>query len=453
MLKYLVAVILLFSFLFACNDPASISTGVIASDELNLIFENDFELTATTTEEDSVLTYIPGSSNERYPCGIFNDPSFGQTAAELFLQFRYPINPDIPNFEDATVDSLILHLGLADTDRIYGDSLQSFEFEVYEVTEDMENVENYYSNQSFETEAMPLGSFSVDSELSNNMTETRFFFQDTIIVDTLNPQVSLELDNTLAERLINLDSLARMSNTNFLEVFKGLNIRPVSTNDGMISFAFEQATSTTRITYFTGRMTLYYQKDGVPREYSWVVDPSFSTQVINYSSDLTGAPIQEAIDDPDIGNDLLYLQGYSGTNVKVAIDGWQSLSDVIVNRAELEVFARISEEDEALYPLPDQLIVSELLDDQLVFVRDFSLASLPGLDIDDAGGSIELVEEGIYKYSLNISTHFQEILDGEVGNEIFLRLFPKPFNVRRVILLGPEDPDYPMNFRLTYTQL
>ena len=438
----------------ACNDPASINTGVIASDELDLILENDFELTATTTLEDSVLTYIPGSSNDRYPCGTFDDPDFGQTSAQLFLQFRYPVNPDIPIFEDATVDSLILHLGLANSDRVYGDSSQTFEFEVYEVLEDMENVENYYSNQVFETEAMPLGSFSVDeTDFSREISVTNFFTADTVVVDTIQPQVSVELDATLAERLINLDSLARLSNTNFLEVFKGLNIRPVSSNDGMASFSFEQEASNTRISYFTGRMTLYYQRDGVPREYSWVVDPSFSTQVINYTSDLTGAPIEDAVDDPDVGNEQLYLQGYSGTNVKIAIDGWQSLSDVIVNRAELEVFARISEEDAALYPLPEQMIASELFNDQLVFVRDFSLATLPGQVIQTAGGDIEMVEEGLYKYTLNISTHFQEILDGSVNNEVFLRLFPKPYNVRRVILLGPEDPEYPMNLRLTYTQL
>ncbi len=453
MLRNLLIILLTSCVLFFnCNDPARINTGVVDQEDLNISLKEDFILTATTTAEDSVITYSPDNRHERYPCGIFEDPEFGITNAQLFFQIRYPITFSIPDFEDATADSLVLHLGLAESDPIYGDSTETHDFEVYEVVEEMDNAVNYYSNQSFETESTPLASFSASPNFNREFDISTFYFADTAIVDTLSPEISVKLDDALGDRLLALDSAQLQSNTEFLQVLNGINIRPVSTNKGLTSFRFENTGTYSGINYYTGRLSLYYTKDGVQREYSWVVDPTFSTKVINYDQDVSGAPIEDAIDNENIGQESLYIQGFDGTNAKIKIEGWDFPDDLIVNKAELEVYAEIEPENEELYPLPPQMILSEDVEGTLSFIRDFSLAAQFG-NLTTSGGQIEEVEEGLYRYTLNISSHLQEIFDGDVSNEVFLRLFPKPSNVRRVIVHGPGHDTYPMKLVLTYTQL
>ena len=197
---------------------------------------------------------------------------------------------------------------------------------------------------------------------------------------------------------------------------------------------------------------MYYTKDGVGRELNWNIDPSLSTKVISYTHDYAGSEIEPFIEDPALGDSLLFLQGYSGVNAKVTLNDLSNLQDVIINRAELEVFGTILDEDKEFYPLPEQLIAAEIVDEELSLVRDFSFSTSVG-NVSLSGGDKEDFEENIYQYKLNLSTHFQEIVDGDASNEIILRLFPKPSNVRRMAIFGPGHSTYPMKLVITYTQL
>ena len=68
------------------------------------------------------------------------------------------------------------------------------------------------------------------------------------------------------------------------------------------------------------------------------------------------------------------------------------------------------------------------------------------------------------KYIINISGHFQKIIDGEEENSLNLtsgveqtnfypRIMPKAITPSRVIFYGANHPLYPLKLNLTYTRL
>ena len=443
--------------LLNCNDPANINTGLVDQDRVNVLNLEIDNFTATTVMEDSLVTYTPGGLQTRYPCGKFVDPIFGTTNADIYFQTRFPITLGIVDFEDATYDSLVLTMAYDPVDPLYGDSTQTINYEVFRVTEDMDNAETVYSNQTFETEADPVGAFSLEPDFEDENTPLLFYFSDSTLVDTIAPSIRVKLDDELGMELFDLDSISFTSNTEFLSILKGFKVTATEETNNIASFIFENLTSQRGINFTAGRLTLYYTKDGIGREQNWGIDPTNSTKVLNYEHDYAGSEIEAFIDDPLLGDSLTFMQGFAGVNTKITIDEAAlaldfNSGDVIINKAELEVFATILDEEPDLYPLPDQIIVAELVDDQITLVRDFSFATSVG-DVSRSGGDQQLVEDNIYRYNVNISTHFQEIVDGDASNEFFLRLFPKPANVRRMALFGPGHSTYPMKLKITYTQL
>ncbi len=451
--KLLVVIAFGFSLLLLnCNDPAKIDTGLVDQDRLDILNLEITNLTATTVTEDSVVTYTPGGLQARYPCGEYNDPIFGKTSAELYFQTRFPLTLGVVDFEDGTYDSLILSMAYDSVDPVYGDSTETMNFEIFRVTEDMDNAERVFSNESFETENTAVGSFSLEPEFETTDTPTTFYFTDSTLVDTIAPSIRVKMDDALGMELFNLDSISYTSNSEFLSILKGFNVKATETTNNIASFQFANLTSKRGINYSSGRLTMYYTKDGIGREHSWNIDPTYSTKAINYQHDYSGSEIETFIDNPTLGDSLLFIQGFAGVNTKIAMNDLTALSDVIINRAELEVYAMVSGDDADFYPMPEQLIAAEIVNEELSLVRDFSFSTSIG-NVSVAGGNKEDFEENVFKYKLNISTHFQEIVDGEASNEIFLRLFPKPSNVRRMALFGPGHSTYPMKLKITYTQL
>ena len=61
---------------FACNDPATINTDLVDISLLDVFSEDDFDLTAWTATEDSVIAFQPSFFIlNQYPFGIYQDLS------------------------------------------------------------------------------------------------------------------------------------------------------------------------------------------------------------------------------------------------------------------------------------------------------------------------------------------------------------------------------------------
>jgi hypothetical protein len=54
---------------------------------------------------------------------------------------------------------------------------------------------------------------------------------------------------------------------------------------------------------------------------------------------------------------------------------------------------------------------------------------------------------------MNISAHFQDMIDGLVSNKLIITAFPKPEDAAFVTLLGAKHSLYPIRLKVAYTNV
>jgi hypothetical protein len=254
----------------------------------------------------------------------------------------------------------------------------------------------------------------------------------------------MHLPIEFAAELMEYDSAAYSSFNNFLELFNGIHVKALTTSDGIVSFDLADNVS---------GMTIYYEQDSLKKQYRY----SFSSTAVRFSNfkhDPSGYVLENFLDVPNKGDSLVFLQSMGGPNVKIEIPYAGKLDNLIVNKAELEfTYAILDEDNEVVFkPLSRMVIVrKESADEPFLFISDVILGgqSFGGFvkESDVGGGNI------VNRYSLNISSYFQQMVDGTADNTIYLRAFPKQETAGRAVLFGPGHSVYPAKLILTYTKL
>jgi len=436
---YLWASMSMFLLLAACNDPAAIDTDLIDQDRADVVFKNDFSLTASTIEEDSVQTYNVGNQLNSYPCGIFVDPVFGETEASIYGQVRLV---SVPDYDDVTFDSIVLSLAYSNPG-LYGDSTEQVSLDVYRILEDIDGETDYYSDAEFDTEITPLGTFEYFPR-PNDSVDINLYTTDSVRLTTVAPHIRTKLDPAFGQEVINFDSTTYSTNANFLEALKGLYLKPEGSTEGISAFDLRSNFS---------RLSIYYTTDeGTPLEYSYFFT-DLSAKIVNYKHDYSNSIVEPFLINSVNNEDLIFIQGMSGVNTKITIDDIDDLGDVIINKAELELYvAEIPTDNAELYAPISQIIVAEKdEDDSFIFIDDVNNAIIRA-DIGAFGGALEEdTDNNVMKYTVNITTHLQDIISGVSNNEIFIRSFPKASNLSRSVLYGVTDSTYPIKLKVTYT--
>ena len=429
----------MFLLLAACNDPAAIDTDLIDQDRANVEFKNDFSLITTTVAEDSVQTYSVGNQLGSYPCGIFNDPVFGETEASIYAQMRLV---SVPDYNNTTFDSVVLSLAYADTG-LYGDSTEQVSLGVYRILEDLDGETDYYSNATFDTENASLGTFEYFPR-PNDSVDINLYTTDSVQTVTVTPSIRTKLDPVFGQEVYNFDSTTYSTNANFLEALKGIYIKPENGTKGISAFDLRSGSS---------RLIIYYtDNSGIPLEYSYYFT-DLSAKVVNYKHDYSGSIVEPFLNNSVNNDSLIFMQGMSGVNAKITIDNLEDLGDVIINKAELEVYiADLTEDDSNLYAPVNQVIIAELnSENQYILVEDVNNAIIRA-EIGAFGGILEEdTDNNLMKYNVNITTHLQDIISGVSSNEIFIRSFPKASSLSRSVLYGASHNTYPIKLKVTYT--
>lgn len=436
-------------FLGACNDPTPLGSELLQDDQVEIFFTDTVSFITTTVREDSVVAFNPDPSvtNSTFLMGDFNDPVYGKTLASIYAQI-IP-NFDEPQYEGAIIDSVVLILDY-DSIATYGNlEAEPFGIGVYRITESLNREdETYYSDQVFSyNDAMPLA--EINSFIPQTASQDSVFglidytFNtdgDTIDVRT---HLRVRLDNSIGEEFADYDSIIHTSGSEFVELFNGLHIRPLTETSSMLAFDLSSNSIST--------LSVFYRQDTVNRQYNY----SFSTRYVqlnNFEIDRSGTNIENIFDDTTIGDSILFLQAMSGPNVKIVFPNTDIFEDVIINKAELKfTVAELEDDDLITYPPTISLIAADVDDEGFIFVQDvLEGGSAFGGVIQE---EIDADENAIQTYQMNISAHFQEIVDERRPNEIFLRVFPKQEQSSRTIIHGPGHSKYPMELKITYTKL
>ncbi len=453
MIKYTYYCFLIFVLgsIFSCNDAAFIDTNLVDVDLLDIQVEDNFDISSLTLEEDSILIFGPGQNFiPRYPFGIADDPVFGRTTASTVFQ-PYLTTTSPPSFEGAVVNSVVLELAFNQSVPFYGDTTGVLGIEVFEVTETLDAASDLFDNFTVETGSEVIGQYEGVANFRDSI-ETFRIQGDTIFDDTYPAHIRIPLLNSYGERIITAGNDVLTSTTDFVTTFQGLELRPTNENEGLVSFDFNSFSSSNGVNVNGANILIYYTIAGQQRQYNLTVNTTFSVKFPQYQQDYSGSTVGEFLMDEMKGDSLIFVQGMSGSNAVVRLEDVDRLQGALINGATLEVFGTALNDDEDIRPVPDQLVLRSIDDNgDLNLIRDFQSASLIG-SLAISGGIPEDMGNGIYKYSFEIVSELQDIIEGS-SNELYILTNNKIATMNRVVLFGADHSTYPIRLNVTYTKL
>jgi len=448
-------------FFTACQtENTTLGSDIINQDALlETVFTDTLSIEATI-EKRPPIDLLQAQVQGTFLFGKLDDPVFGKSRASIYTQ----ISPGVNNltFDSLPVlDSIILSIAYPSSSIIYGDNDADQELKVYEI-----DVLDPVNRQDSYTTATQ---YDLKGEIGS---KTFRFPNDGESTEVLN----IRLDNDFGAKLINKslqpEDSVYFSIARFLEFFNGIALIP-SENNSAISFFNLKSAST--------KLTIYYKAIYQPnpseevykyggrsktfdlRDFTVGQTNTLGTSVNFFEHDYAGSPIEPILNNAEPLSDTGYLQGMAGVQMRLKLPTLHNLGNIIVNSAFLEVISPVSEADSIFVPAPSMEIRLDPLD-----VANNQINNLNYVDYArPAFGVIELdstTNEEIRKYQMLVPFSIQRLSSEESGNrDIIIRIpengvnnvtltsqFLNPF---RLIVAGPEHPNYKMRLRLYYTKV
>jgi len=419
--------LLFFIFSFSsCTEPEFGTAMQPDADELQLFSTFELVPECQTMRIDS----IPSSNLLQNSAGVYYDPILGQINASLVTQFRLQLN-NINFGLEASVDSMILALPYAGA---YGDvrkmnGLQKFT--IFELDTVITTSKVYYSNDTFKVKPNPIG-------------ESDFFvprLNDRVRVGntTVEPQLRIKLKQEFAERFVDQSNTDKfVSSETFLDFFKGIVIKSELKNN---------APGQGSIIYFDllrgARIELYYKNVNNDSLQSNFVVNELSARINTYQQTYKQV-ILDAIDNPQIGKQMLFNHSTGGLRTKITfptLDQWKAGRRILLNKAELEL--SVDESSIGIYPPP--LKIDPITENDVG--QQFQIPDFGFNNIRPVGGNYLFNEK---KYRFTITKYLQDLLDGKEDKGLYLMNTAAAINANRVKFFGTEAPEKSLKLKLVY---
>ena len=423
-------------FLSACKKPVLQDTALIPDDRLGLQFTDTLTVRAYTQCEDSVDM----SQVTLCALGFMEDPDFGITKAGFYIPFG--LESDSLDFGEGNIefDSIVLYLRYFST---YGDWRYPQSIQVYEMTEDIVDSVNYYSDQTFATDPAAL------ADISNFIPNT----QDSVVINggSYPPLLRIKLDDSFGQKFVAAaGSSVYDNNDNFRDFFKGLHISASKLNGGKAMVFFDPFLY---VGQAISKLTLYYHDDiDTMKSQDFRANPLVF--VNRYEHDYSNSTVESYINNPNTteGDSLVFLQGLAGVNTRLLVPYISDLGNIFINKAELVLTVADLSQNTVFAP-PSLLTLVQAdedgnfgssLPDQVSF-----LSSIIGGEITE-----ETDSTGTYtRYRINLSRYYQDATDDSDNYGIFI-LPEKRFHFpHRAILGGASNTKFALKLNLTYTTI
>jgi len=420
-IQFITFIVLLVIAFTSCEEQSSIGIEVLPAGDIISVRNTIQETRSYTFSEDSIRT----DEARKSLLGSFTDSLFGNTTIGFATQFRLFNFPDFG--ENPKADSVKLYLYYR---FIYGDTITKQKFNVYELESPLDADSKY-------TQDVDLKSMSYDDLIGEYEYIPRVE-QDSASKDTFYQLISIPIDISLGERLINADSLQMINNDVFIEFFKGLYIETekLSTKGGAIL-----SLESVPLGNFNGSaLVLFYHNDVLkskldPQKDSVLIMPyiisSYSARVNNITHDYSEAPFYDKLNSEVVEDSLIYVQATGGLKSRILIDGltsWRDSVNTAINKAELIFQIDTVASEIHKYPPPLQMlftIVDSLGVERLPVDYVFSPSFY--------GGGLRKD----YTYHFTITQHMQEIILGNAKNKgFYLTPAQKNNEANRVVLKG-----------------
>ncbi len=452
--KWMAVLLTVFGLLASCDEQEITAGG-------GIIGGNNFE--TSIFEDTQILSY--GARSERvqtnalvsYQLGVYTDPIYGRTVSNFLSQIllqqpapNFGTNPEIqsvklslPYFStlDITSDEANTYI----LDSLYGDSpvkLTVYRSEYFLRTidpdADFDQSQKYYSNQGPEFESF-LGEVIYEDPSFVPSNESITINQGEPDEEVLSPRLYVDLDIDYWTDIIlgNEGGPELVSNSNWVDFFRGLHfvIEPLTDNGNL--FYFETAGAGIQINYRNEAIDVAdTDEDGDTTDIIFideVFNLSFGGVSVNTFDSEFPADIDAILDDQDTvnGEETLYLKGGSGAVGVIELFGPDNDGDGeadqltelkqnnwLINEARLTVFVDQNEvpggdsepERLFLYDLDNGRVLIDYEIDNTFANTSAELKSshLGIVERDDSNNGIS--------YRLRLTTHVSNIIRNDSTN-------------------------------------
>lgn len=449
----LLAALVVFLLATGCNDPITIGSEIETN--IDVQFTDTLQLKTSTVSSEPNATFSLGVNYNTYLMGELNDPVFGKSTSDVYMNVGLTFAPD---FSGAFLDSMVL-LVKYDTLGFYGNRLASYDIKLHQLTEKVEG-DTINSDQVFAYGDDIIGGRYYSSINPRDSVEVENHLDSSKIVKKV-PHLRIPFDYQFAKTFLEADSATYSSVEDFEEFFKGIYMTASTSDNGMIGLDLGDVTNSSGTgSAGINSIELYYhyfdnlaeQVNGV---YKYALSPvTFS----HFEHDYAGSVVEPYLEDPDYNNrDLAFYQGMAGVETVIDFPHIRNFSDKIINKAELIYYGTIMPE-----PTPDYIwdpvdiaTVTYLNEDgEQVLTADATIGLSPGPYSSFLGGiPTQVGDTPIYKHTINLTNHFSSIINNpERVTSIKLTSLQKSERSSRTIIFGSGDnSQYKPVLKLTYT--
>jgi hypothetical protein len=332
--KLLYSLSIVFSIILYTSSCTKIRTTELGVDLIPAV--DNMSVFDTTLEITTELYSLPDSTRILYSAdhaiGIMEDPSFGTTNAEAYVQMQPQLFGSYPfgSSRDSILglDSLILSLHYTS---LYGDSNAVQSLKVYEIDQasDFRDSSLGYliSHPPFQVSGL-VG--QKDNLLFSTLNDSIAYLKVKDTVKTVN-ELRIPISNSLGLKLMNLDTTYYKSDTLFNSQFKGFAIRPDAGS------ALKRALAYVNFYNAGTRLRFHYRKIK-----NGVADTTTTDFIFrNYANanlvnrDISGSPYASKLQNGASNQEELYLQSSPGSYALLKIPGLASLSNRLIYKASL----------------------------------------------------------------------------------------------------------------------
>jgi hypothetical protein len=410
-------IVILLIFAWGCTkiDSTRLGQGLIPT--VDNIHTFDTTLFVIAKNYDNPADCDSVNRNDLHALGIIsNDPLFGKTAANLYLELKPVVFPfTLPDHDTDSLylDSAVLVLSYTGS---YGDTNTIQKVNAFQLTNQFNHDSAYYTCNVLDyANLTPLGEKTFAPK---DLKDSVHAFRENSV-----NQLRIPISKTLVQSWLNTASTTFQSDSLFVNKFKGFAIVPDQSFGGQALNYFSLNSAATRLSIYIR------SSKGAVKDTS-ILDLSFT----NYSNESNSivrtrgsSEITNHLTHPVNGDSLLYIQTSPGSYVTVTIPGLSGLSNRVINRAELIVDQQYSSTSFDEYFTPPQMLYLDTKDTftsgrYIPVPCDFSgnelttgFAYLGGhaVDVNDGSG------HNVKRYTFNLSRYVQNVVTSHSYNAVF----------------------------------
>lgn len=490
------------AFLFIISSCTKIDTTTIGGDLVGVDNEVTFADTLDVVSTQGTFTDNITSTNRSstYVLGaITNDPVFGKTNAEVYLELKPNFFPyyfgtagdtiNTAQIPGTRFDSAVLCLSYK---YFYGDTNKVQSFKVYTIS----NTTTDFADSSYKLNYRPnggLGSLVGSGTIDPKRLGDSIFFPGSAKANIIN-QIRVKLNNDfLTDLTAEWDTTAGSSSiyrsdTNFRAKFRGFAIVPDDNTQGNGLFYVNLTDAATRL-------EIHYVKRN-----KGVLDTSFSSFTLtNGYTNIINAAHANFVQRDSTGTELkdhrepgaLYIQSTPGTFAYLSIPGLANRTNQIVHRAEILV-EQIPSSDPVISAIDESLIPPAFLYLDLIdstpnlqfkplyldlnpastYDPDNSITYFPAAGIDNNyfGGYRRFRDDGngkrIFYYTFNIARYVQRLSTNGGFNykfrlyapvDLYYKGYKSPYSNNSIALgrikIGDGTDRSKMRLRIVYSKI